>query len=91
MTTSALPGLLMAWAFAAGAAVGSFLNVVIARLPAGESVVRPRSRCPGCRTPIAWYDNLPVLSWILLRGRCRKCRIRISFRSSLALVSRTQS
>ncbi|MCX5731100.1 MAG: prepilin peptidase [Deltaproteobacteria bacterium] len=86
MTTAALPGLLMAWAFAVGAAVGSFLNVVIARLPAGESVVRPRSRCPGCRTPIAWYDNLPVLSWILLRGRCRKCRIRISFRYPLVEI-----
>jgi len=86
MTAAALPGLLMAWAFAVGAAVGSFLNVVIARLPAGESVVRPRSRCPGCRTPIAWYDNLPVLSWILLRGRCRKCRIRISFRYPLVEI-----
>jgi len=76
----------MAWAFAVGAAVGSFLNVVIARLPAGESVVHPRSRCPGCRTPIAWYDNLPVLSWILLRGRCRKCRNRISFRYPLVEI-----
>ena len=73
----------LAWAFAVGAAVGSFLNVVVARLPAGESVVHPRSRCPGCRTPIAWYDNLPVVSWILLRGRCRKCRNRISFRYPL--------
>jgi leader peptidase (prepilin peptidase)/N-methyltransferase len=76
----------LAWAFAAGAAVGSFLNVVVARVPAGESVVRPRSRCPACRTPIAWYDNVPVLSWILLRGRCRACGTRISWRYPLVEV-----
>lgn len=56
-----------------GAAIGSFLNVCIYRWPAGESVIRPRSRCPGCGKAVAWYDNLPVLSWILLRGRCRSC------------------
>jgi leader peptidase (prepilin peptidase)/N-methyltransferase len=67
-----------AWVVLTGAAVGSFLNVVIARVPEGESVARPRSRCPACRTPIAWYDNLPVLSWLVLRGRCRACRARIS-------------
>ena len=61
-----------------GAAVGSFLNVVIARVPEGESIVRPRSRCPSCRTPIAWHDNVPVVSWLLLRGRCRRCGVRIS-------------
>jgi leader peptidase (prepilin peptidase)/N-methyltransferase len=71
---------LAAWVAAVGAAVGSFLNVVIARLPAGESIVAPRSRCPACRAPIAWYDNLPVLSWLLLRGRCRRCGARISAR-----------
>jgi leader peptidase (prepilin peptidase)/N-methyltransferase len=77
------PGLrlaLLAWAGVAGACVGSFLNVVVARVPAGESVVRPRSRCPRCRAPIAWYDNVPVVSWLLLRGRCRGCRAPISFR-----------
>ncbi len=63
-----------------GAAVGSFLNVVIHRLPAGESVVAPRSRCPSCRRAIAWYDNLPVVSWLVLRGRCRACRAPISAR-----------
>ena len=63
-----------------GACVGSFLNVVIWRLPRGESLVRPGSRCPACRTPIRWYDNLPVLAWLLLRARCRSCKARISVR-----------
>jgi leader peptidase (prepilin peptidase)/N-methyltransferase len=64
----------------AGASIGSFLNVVIARVPAGQSVVRPRSRCPACGAAIAWYDNIPVLSWLLLRARCRRCRAPISAR-----------
>ncbi|MFV1959923.1 MAG: prepilin peptidase, partial [Planctomycetota bacterium] len=55
----------------AGTMVGSFLNVVIWRLPRGENLSRPRSACPGCGTPIAWYDNIPVLSWILLGAKCR--------------------
>jgi leader peptidase (prepilin peptidase)/N-methyltransferase len=63
-----------------GLAVGSFLNVCVVRLPAGESLVRPRSRCPSCGGPIAWYDNIPLLSWILLRGRCRQCGGLISWR-----------
>ncbi len=71
------------WSFTVGAVVGSFLNVVIARVPAGESIVRPPSRCPSCRTPIGWRDNVPVLSWILLRGRCRTCRTGISWRYPL--------
>ena len=61
-----------------GAMIGSFLNVCISRLPAGESIVHPRSRCPGCGTQIAWYDNIPVISWLLLRARCRTCGTRIS-------------
>lgn len=61
-----------------GLMVGSFLNVCIARIPAGESVVSPRSRCPRCRTPIAGYDNIPVLSYLILRGRCRRCGLGIS-------------
>jgi leader peptidase (prepilin peptidase)/N-methyltransferase len=56
-----------------GACVGSFLNVVIYRLPAGESIVHPPSRCPKCGYGLAWYDNIPVLAWFWLRGRCRKC------------------
>jgi len=66
-----------------GALVGSFLNVVIARVPLGLSVVRPGSRCPGCERPIAWYENIPILSWIALRGRCRGCRMAISIRYPL--------
>ncbi len=62
-----------------GASVGSFMNVCVTRLPKGESLIRPRSRCPECSGQIAWYDNVPLLSWILLRGKCRKCRTSISF------------
>ncbi|MCM2334611.1 MAG: prepilin peptidase [Anaeromyxobacteraceae bacterium] len=74
------PALMGAYAAVLGATVGSFLNVVIARVPAGLSVVRPRSRCPRCERPIAWHDNLPVVSWLLLRGRCRGCALPISVR-----------
>jgi leader peptidase (prepilin peptidase)/N-methyltransferase len=66
-----------------GAAIGSFLNVVIHRLPLGESLVAPGSRCPACRTPLAPYDNVPVVSWLVLRGRCRHCGAPISFRYPL--------
>ncbi|HEX7489788.1 MAG TPA: prepilin peptidase, partial [Anaeromyxobacteraceae bacterium] len=69
--------LLVLWVALIGAAVGSFLNVVIARVPVGESIVHPGSRCPRCRMPIRWYDNLPVVSWLLLRARCRSCGVRI--------------
>ena len=67
-----------AFAVLPGLAVGSFLNVVAARLPEQRSIVRPRSACGSCATPIAWYDNLPLLSYALLRGRCRACGARIS-------------
>ena len=66
-----------------GAVVGSFLNVVVHRLPRRESLVRPRSRCPGCETAVAPRDNVPVLSWLLLRGRCRTCGTAISARYPL--------
>jgi leader peptidase (prepilin peptidase)/N-methyltransferase len=62
-----------ALAFLYGAIIGSFLNVCILRLPAGESVVTPRSRCPRCGSGIAAYDNIPILSWLILLGRCRRC------------------
>ncbi|MGH9555638.1 MAG: prepilin peptidase [Terriglobales bacterium] len=64
--------------FLFGLAFGSFLNVCIYRLPRGLSVVRPRSSCPGCNQSIGEMDNIPVLSWMLLRGRCRNCKTRIS-------------
>jgi leader peptidase (prepilin peptidase)/N-methyltransferase len=64
--------LLVTW-FVVGASIGSFLNVCIARWPHEQSVVRPRSRCPRCGQPIAWYDNIPLVSWLVLRARCRHC------------------
>jgi leader peptidase (prepilin peptidase)/N-methyltransferase len=67
----------------AGLLIGSFLNVVAWRLPRGESLVHPGSACPACRTPIRPYDNVPVLSWLALRGRCRRCDARISARYPL--------
>lgn len=73
------PWILAAVAGLFGLTLGSFLNVCALRWPRDESVVSPRSRCPGCGSAIAWYDNAPVLSWLLLRGRCRRCGERISF------------
>ena len=66
-----------------GAVIGSFLNVVIARLPQGQSLIRPGSRCPACRAPIPWFHNIPLLSFVWLRGRCRQCRLLISWRYPL--------
>ncbi len=63
-----------------GLAIGSFLNVVIHRVPKGESVVRPPSACPGCQAPIRPRDNIPVVGWLLLRGKCRDCGVKISAR-----------
>lgn len=81
LSAATLPLLLLA--FAAGASVGSFLNVCIHRIPEDESVVRPGSRCPRCRVPIAWYDNVPIVSWVVLRGRCRSCEAPIATRYPL--------
>ena len=64
----------------AGLSVGSFLNVVVHRVPLGQSLVRPRSACPGCAATIAARDNIPVVSWLVLRGRCRRCQAHISAR-----------
>ena len=68
------------FAFAFGACVASFLNVCIWRLPRGESVVRPASHCPNCNAPIRWWQNIPILSWCCLRGRCANCGKPISAR-----------
>jgi leader peptidase (prepilin peptidase) / N-methyltransferase len=71
---------LAAFAFAPGLALGSFLNVVAARLPERRSLLSPRSACLSCRREIVWYDNIPVASYLVLRGRCRACRARIGLR-----------
>ncbi len=73
----------MLFAFLFGAMVGSFLNVCIHRLPKEESIVAPRSRCPACQSPIRPWDNIPLLSFVLLRGRCRACGHAISWRYPL--------
>ncbi|HSB73853.1 MAG TPA: A24 family peptidase [Candidatus Methylomirabilis sp.] len=75
--------MLTAWAAGFGLIIGSFLNVVIHRLPKEESLVTPRSRCPACQTPIRPWDNIPLLSFALLRGRCRVCKEPISWRYPL--------
>jgi len=75
---SPLVGYVIAGVF--GAVIGSFLNVVIHRVPLEESIVFPNSRCPSCGGAIAFYDNIPVLSWMMLGAKCRSCKERISFR-----------
>ena len=72
--------------FVFGTMVGSFFNVVIYRLPRGESLITPRSRCPHCQTPIPWYWNIPILSYVLLRGRCFQCSQPISLQYPLIEV-----
>ncbi|MBD1914010.1 MULTISPECIES: A24 family peptidase [unclassified Leptolyngbya] len=76
-------GVLGAIVFMIGACIGSFLNVVVYRLPAGISLIHPPSRCPKCRNTLKPYDNVPVLGWLWLRGRCRYCKTRISPRYPL--------
>ena len=71
------------FAFIFGAVVGSFLNVCICRLPKGESIVFPPSHCPACGFTLPFYDNIPLISWLILRGQCRSCRGPISFRYPL--------
>ncbi len=73
----------MAMSFVLGCMVGSFCNVCICRWPSGESVISPRSRCPKCRNAIAWYDNIPLLSWLLLGAKCRHCSLPISWQYPL--------
>src|SRR6187399_1034322 len=77
---------LVAVAAVFGLMIGSFLNVCIARIPEGESIVSPGSRCPRCKTPIRWYDNVPVLGYLVLGGKCRACRAPISIRYPIVEV-----
>lgn len=72
----------VAW-FVIGACVGSFLNVCIWRLPRGESIIRPRSHCPLCKHPIAWHNNIPLISYVVLGAKCRHCRAAIHWRYPL--------
>lgn len=76
--TADLLVMLLVPTFIVGASIGSFLNVCISRWPADLSVVSPRSRCPNCERPIAWNENVPVLGWLMLRGKCRGCGLPIS-------------
>lgn len=69
--------------FIFGLLIGSFLNVVIYRLPRGESVVKPRSKCPSCGHGITWYENIPVFSYLLLKGKCSQCDVKIGWRYPL--------
>ena len=71
------------WVFSIGLVVGSFLNVCVLRVPAGQSIISPRSQCPSCHQSIAWFDNIPVLSYIWLGRRCRHCQASISLRYPL--------
>jgi leader peptidase (prepilin peptidase) / N-methyltransferase len=70
----------LAWLFAVGACIGSFLNVCIYRIPMGETVIRGRSHCRKCAAPVRWYHNIPIVSWLALRGRCSQCGERFSVR-----------
>ena len=71
------------WLGLTGLAIGSFLNVVIARVPEGQSIVRPRSKCPRCGHALAWFENIPVFSWLALRARCSHCKAPISIQYPL--------
>ncbi|MDZ7616674.1 MAG: prepilin peptidase [Patescibacteria group bacterium] len=71
---------IVVWLSVLGAVLGSFFNVVVYRVPRGGSLIDPPSQCPKCKHPIRWRDNVPMLSWLLLRGRCRDCGIPISAR-----------
>ncbi len=76
-------GMIAVYAAIIGSMLGSFLNVLIYRLPKGESIVTPRSHCMECGTPVRFYDNIPVISYLVLQGRCRNCRARISLQYPL--------
>jgi leader peptidase (prepilin peptidase)/N-methyltransferase len=77
------PAMLIVWAAMFGAVIGSFLNVCIYRLPLRKSIVWPASACPSCGRELLWYENVPVVSWLALRARCRTCKAPIAFRYPL--------
>lgn len=87
MASSVLQPLFVLWLALIGLAVGSFINVLIVRLPAGTSIVTPRSRCPHCGHTLAWWENVPLVSWMALRGKCRACKAPISVRYPLVEAS----
>jgi leader peptidase (prepilin peptidase)/N-methyltransferase len=74
------PSILYLWIFFLGACIGSFLNVCIYRIPAGLSIISPPSRCPQCETKIRWWQNIPIVSWLFLSGKCATCKEKISVR-----------
>jgi leader peptidase (prepilin peptidase)/N-methyltransferase len=76
---------LFSYAFVAvlGLIIGSFLNVVIYRIPRDQSIIKPPSHCPTCNTKLKWYDNIPILSYLLLKGKCRYCGAKISIKYPL--------
>ena len=80
MITNEIYPFLQAYALIIGLVVGSFLNVVIYRIPNNKSIVKPRSKCTGCENQIAWYDNIPIISYIILLAKCRNCKAPISIR-----------
>ena len=80
-------GITGVYLFVFGCCLGSFINVLIYRLPLNQSIVYPKSRCPKCKTKIKWFDNLPVISWFLLKGQCRACKGKISFSYPLVEIS----
>src|ERR1700761_31607 len=83
MSSPAIPIILDVFAFIVGACVGSFLNVCVYRIPLNRSIVNPPSHCAACGAPIPWYNNLPILSWLILRGRAACCGTRIDVRYCL--------
>ena len=80
ITLDVIHCLIGGWLFALGASIGSFLNVVVYRLPLRISLIEPGSHCPACKHRIRWFDNVPILGWLMLRGRCRDCSAKISVR-----------
>ena len=76
--------------FIVGCCLGSFINVVIYRLPINKSIIFPNSRCPKCNTNIKWFDNIPLISWFLLKGKCRVCETKISFSYPIMGLLRTR-